>query len=57
MGHGLSQGHFGTVFVKGGAVTASPRAVMNALYSEPFRSLQGSDVGGHCGNWGNWPEN
>ncbi|MEW5916090.1 MAG: hypothetical protein AB1762_06780 [Gemmatimonadota bacterium] len=55
-GHGLSQGHFGTVRLKNdGTLQASPRAVMNALYAAPFRDLQGSDNGGHCSNWANWP--
>lgn len=55
-GHGLSQGHFGTVRIKNdGTLKASPRAVMNALYSGPFRSLAGTDNGGHCSNWANWP--
>lgn len=54
-GHGLSQAHFGTVRIKNdGSVKASPRAVMNALYSGPLRDLQGTDVGGHCASWGNW---
>jgi hypothetical protein len=57
-GHGLSQGHFGKVWLKNdGSLAASPRAVMNALYAEPFRSLVGSDNGGHCSNWSQWPNN
>lgn len=56
VGHGLSQAHFGTVWLKNdGSLKASPRAVMNALYAEPFRSLTGSDNGGHCSNWASWP--
>jgi hypothetical protein len=55
-GHGLSQAHFGKVSIKNdGSLKASPRAVMNALYAAPFRSLTGSDNGGHCGNWAAWP--
>lgn len=55
-GHGLSQAHFGTVRIKNdGTLQASPRAVMNALYSGPLRQLQGSDNGGHCSNWASWP--
>jgi hypothetical protein len=54
-GHGLSQGHFGQVALKNdGSLTASPRAVMNALYAAPFRQLAGNDVGGHCNNWASW---
>ena len=57
-GHGLSQAHFGTVRLKNdGSLMASPRAVMNALYAGPFRSLAGTDNGGHCGNWAQWPNN
>ena len=57
-GHGLSQGHFGTVrLMNDGRLQASPRAVMNALYAGPFPDLAGSDNGGHCDNWANWPNN
>jgi hypothetical protein len=57
-GHGLSQAHFGTVRLKNdGSLKASPRAVMNALYAAPFRDLTGTDNGGHCSNWANWPNN
>lgn len=55
-GHGLGQAHFGTVRIKNdGTLQASPRAVMNALYSGPLRDLAGTDNGGHCANWGSWP--
>lgn len=55
-GHGLSQAHFGTIRIKNnGELKASPRAVMNALYAEPFRELKGTDNGGHCSIWANWP--
>ena len=56
-GHGLSQAHFGAVRIKSDDITlkASPRSVMNALYAAPFRSLTGSDNGGHCSNWASWP--
>jgi hypothetical protein len=55
-GHGLSQAHFGKVWLKNdGSLAASPRAVMNALYADPFRNLAGPDNGGHCSNWSNWP--
>ena len=38
VGNGLSQAHFGTVALKNDAsLQASPRAVMNALYSGPLR--------------------
>jgi hypothetical protein len=55
-GHGLSQAHFGKVMFKNdGSIHASPRAVMNAFYLAPQRELLGTDNGGHCSNWANWP--
>lgn len=55
-GHGLSQAHFGNIMIKNdGSLNAAPRAVMNALYSAPLQTLQGSDNAGHCSNWANWP--
>lgn len=55
-GHGLSQGHFGTVALNNkGELKLSPRAVMNANYSGVQRELAGTDRGGHCSIWGNWP--
>ena len=57
IGHGLSQAHFGSIREHKGALKASPRAVMNALYTAPFRELTGTDNGGHCSNWGQWPNN
>lgn len=56
-GHGLSQAHFGNIFLKKGVLTASPRAVMNAFYGGVQQSLLGTDNGGHCANWANWPNN
>jgi hypothetical protein len=57
-GHGLSQAHFGTLRIKNdGSFKASPRAVMNAAYSGVFRGLAGTDNGGHCSNWADWPNN
>jgi hypothetical protein len=54
-GHGLSQWHFGTLLVHAdGTPSYSPTAVMNALYLKPLRTLQGSDIGGHCGIWAQW---
>lgn len=56
MGHGLSQGHFGMIaFNRAGKLLISPRASMNAIYAGPFRSLAGSDNGGHCSIWASWP--
>lgn len=58
IGHGLSQAHFGTISVKNnGSFSAKPKAVMNAFYGGPYRDLNGTDKGGHCSNWGQWPNN
>lgn len=57
-GHGLSQGHFGNIFIKNdGSFQAAPRAVMNAFYFAPQRTLFGTDNGGHCSLWADWPNN
>lgn len=58
-GHGLSQGHFGKAFRTdaNGVIHFAPRAVMNAAYSGVQQEFHGTDVGGHCANWGSWPEN
>jgi hypothetical protein len=56
-GHGLSQGHFGILSVnKGGRTKFVPRAVMNAALFAPRRMLTTTDIGGHCGLWGQWPQ-
>jgi hypothetical protein len=55
-GHGLSQNHFGKIWLtNNGELARSPFAVMNAGYTQPIRELTGSDNGGHCANWANWP--
>ena len=58
-GHGLDQGHFGKLFRtdKNGKFHFAPRAVMNAGYTGPQRTLAGTDNGGHCSIWGSWPNN
>ncbi|RMH19707.1 MAG: hypothetical protein D6696_09940 [Acidobacteria bacterium] len=57
-GHALSQAHFGEAFTNpSGKLFFAPRAVMNAAYSGVQQSFHGSDVGGHCSNWGSWPNN
>ena len=58
-GHGLSQAHFGKAFRtdKNGKIHFAPRAVMNASYSGVQQDLKGTDNGGHCSNWGSWPNN
>ncbi len=58
IGHGLSQAHFGKVFLDNkGNLKFAPEAVMNAVYVGPRRGLLGTDNGGHCANWANWPSN
>jgi len=55
-GHGLSQAHFGNIMIKNdGSVQASPRAVMNALYTGVQQQLLGTDDAGHCSLWADWP--
>lgn len=68
-GHALSQGHFGDIFLDatgsfevGGKfffrhLHFSPYAVMNAVIWETQQDLTGTDIGGHCSIWGNWPDN
>ncbi len=58
-GHGLSQAHFGKAHrtLSNGKVHFSPRAVMNAAYSGVQSSIGKTDNGGHCSNWGSWPNN
>ena len=56
MGHGLSQAHFGNIFfMNNGSVKRAPAAVMNPYLLGQTRMLLGTDVGGHCSNWGPWP--
>jgi hypothetical protein len=56
-GHGLSQGHFGKIFITdaNGQLHFSPRAVMNAAYGGVIQDLTGTDLAGHCSIWGDWP--
>ncbi|MGH7571371.1 MAG: hypothetical protein ACREMK_05955 [Gemmatimonadota bacterium] len=58
-GHGISQGHFGKIFrtIANGKLHFSPVAVMNAAVFGQKQELLGTDVGGHCNNWANWPNN
>lgn len=56
-GHALSRAHFGDVSVHKGRLKTSPDAVMNAIYAGPRRELLGPDKGGHCSDWGAWPNN
>lgn len=56
-GHGLSQAHFGRIFgtLANLRLHFAPEAVMNAAIFGQKQSLLGSDDGGHCSIWGNWP--
>jgi hypothetical protein len=68
-GNGLSQDHFGDVFLDpanafqlGGKyffrhLHFAPYAVMNAVIWETQQGLTGSDIGGHCSIWSSWPNN
>jgi len=55
--HGLDQGHFGKLFQTdaNGRFHFAPRAVMNAGYTGPQRTIGRTDEAGHCGIWGRWP--
>lgn len=58
IGHGLSQAHFGNIFFKNdGSVQRAPAAVMNPFILGQTRTLLGTDNGGHCSIWANWPNN
>jgi hypothetical protein len=56
-GHGLSQNHFGKIFLTNAneRLHFAPFAVMNQAISRQAQSLEGSDNGGHCSIWGKWP--
>lgn len=57
-GHGLGQAHFGKAFTtnSNGKLHFAPKAVMNAGYfGGEQRKLLGTDNGGHCSIWANWP--
>lgn len=57
-GHGLSQAHFGKIFATdNGKLHFAPLAVMNAAIVGVIQRLRGSDIGGHCSLWANWPNN
>ncbi|MGH7542224.1 MAG: hypothetical protein ACRELC_14620, partial [Gemmatimonadota bacterium] len=59
VGHGLSQAHFGEAFftLANGRLHFAPRALMNTAYSGIQQALSGTDRGGHCSLWGDWPNN
>jgi len=57
-GHGLSQAHFGKVFLDNkGNMKFAPKAAMNAVYAAPQQSPLGTDNGGPCSIWAQWPNN
>ena len=57
-GHGLSQAHFGNIFIKNdGSLKRAPAAIMNPFILGATRTLLGTDKGGHCSNWAQWPNN
>lgn len=58
VGHGLSQGHFGTAFAtSNGSIHFAPYALMNAGYTIGNRHVEETDKSGHCSIWANWPVN
>lgn len=68
MGHGLSQGHFGEGFFQDrnhdgivpnapNEIITVPSASMNAAHTVAHRTVTDTDEGGHCANWGDWPNN
>lgn len=58
VGHGLSQGHFGTAFrTSNGSLHFAPYALMNAGYTIGNRHVEETDKSGHCSIWANWPVN
>ena len=58
MGHGFSMAHFGLIALdNNGALFVKPQALMNAVYSGPAPDPTGRDVGSHCSNWSQWPNN
>ncbi len=58
-GHGLSQAHFGKLFLteSNGKFHFAPRAVMNAGYTGIQTAIGRTDRAGHCSNWSMWPNN
>jgi hypothetical protein len=53
-GHAYGLGHFGKVFIDNkGTLKYSPKAIMNAVYVSPFRTLTGTDNASFCQAWAN----
>ncbi len=57
VGHGFSSAHFGNIGLQDGVLVARPRTVMNAIDGGTSRDLTGRDIGSHCSNWPQWPNN
>lgn len=58
IGHALSLGHFGKVFMtSNGKLHFASRAVMTALYYDVFQDLTGIDNSSFCSTWEGWPGN
>ena len=51
-GHGFGLAHFGKVFLKNdGDIQFAPKAIMNAVYVGPDRTIRGSDTASFCQIW------
>ena len=57
VGHGLSLGHFGKIFINkaNGKLRFAPRALMNAIYYDILHELLGTDNASFCSVWSSWP--
>jgi hypothetical protein len=56
LGHAVGLSHFGRIAIdQQNAVRVSPTAVMNAVALTSYRAPLGTDVGGVCGLYGNYP--
>ena len=60
-GHALSQGHFGSIIRNGaGKLVWTPKDGDNVMLAaissnQLFEGFHGTDIGGHCSIWANWP--
>ena len=53
-GHGFGLAHFGKVFITNvGTIQFAPKALMNAVYVSPDRTIYGSDSSSFCQIWSN----
>jgi hypothetical protein len=53
-GHAYGLAHFGKIFLDNqGVLKFAPRAIMNAGYTSPFRTLTGTDNASFCQAWAN----